>query len=84
MLIDAVIEDTRWQAVDLAALCDRAATATLEAALVKRPMVVAYRMAAFSWWLVLRLAMVEDWGLLEFKAAWDSQGCRRAVLAYSL
>ncbi|MBT5007457.1 MAG: lipid-A-disaccharide synthase [Halieaceae bacterium] len=29
-------------------------TATLEAALIKRPMVVTYRMAAFSWWLVTR------------------------------
>lgn len=33
-------------------------TATLEAALVKRPMVVAYRMAAFSWWLVLKLVRI--------------------------
>ncbi len=31
-------------------------TATLEALLLKRPMVVAYRMATFSWWLVTRLA----------------------------
>jgi lipid-A-disaccharide synthase len=30
-------------------------TATLEAALLKRPMVVAYRMAGFSWWLISRL-----------------------------
>lgn len=30
-------------------------TATLEAALLKRPMVVAYRMAPLSWWLVSRL-----------------------------
>lgn len=34
-------------------------TATLEAALLKRPMVVAYRMAAFSWWLISRLARTE-------------------------
>lgn len=33
-------------------------TATLEAALVKRPMVVTYRMAAFSWWLVTRLVKI--------------------------
>lgn len=30
-------------------------TATLEASLLQRPMVVAYRMAALSWWLVSRL-----------------------------
>ena len=30
-------------------------TATLEATLLKRPMVVAYRMARASWWLVSRL-----------------------------
>lgn len=34
-------------------------TATLEAALLKRPMVVAYRMAAFSWWLITRLVSTE-------------------------
>ena len=34
-------------------------TATLEAALLKRPMVVAYRMAALSWWLVTRLVSTE-------------------------
>lgn len=33
-------------------------TATLEAALVKRPMVVTYRMAAFSWLLVTRLVKI--------------------------
>lgn len=33
-------------------------TATLEAALVKRPMVVSYRMAAFSWWLVTHLVKI--------------------------
>lgn len=33
-------------------------TATLEAALVKRPMVVTYRMAAFSWWLVTKLVRI--------------------------
>ncbi|MEH6585354.1 MAG: lipid-A-disaccharide synthase [Halioglobus sp.] len=33
-------------------------TATLEAALVKRPMVVTYRMAAFSWFLVTRLVKI--------------------------
>jgi len=33
-------------------------TATLEAALIKRPMVVTYRMAAFSWWLVTRLVKI--------------------------
>ena len=33
-------------------------TATLEAALVKRPMVVTYRMAAFSWWLVTKLVKI--------------------------
>lgn len=33
-------------------------TATLEAALIKRPMVVTYSMAAFSWWLVTRLVKI--------------------------
>ena len=34
-------------------------TATLEAALLKRPMVVAYRMSLLSWWLVSRLVKTE-------------------------
>ncbi|WP_262500806.1 lipid-A-disaccharide synthase [Pseudohalioglobus sediminis] len=34
-------------------------TATLEAALLKRPMVVAYRMGALSWWLITRLVHTE-------------------------
>jgi lipid-A-disaccharide synthase len=34
-------------------------TATLEAALYKRPMVVAYRMAAFSWFLISRMVKSE-------------------------
>ncbi len=34
-------------------------TATLEAALLKRPMVVAYRMSGLSWWLVSRLVKTE-------------------------
>ncbi len=38
-------------------------TASLEAALLKRPMVVAYRMAALSWFLVSRLVKTEYAGL---------------------
>jgi lipid-A-disaccharide synthase len=34
-------------------------TATLEAALLKRPMAVAYRMSPLSWWLVSRLVKTE-------------------------
>ncbi len=34
-------------------------TATLEAMLLKKPMVVTYRMAALSWWLVKRLVHIE-------------------------
>lgn len=34
-------------------------TATLEAALLRRPMVVGYRMGAFSWWLITRLVNTE-------------------------
>jgi lipid-A-disaccharide synthase len=30
-------------------------TATLEAALLKRPMVIAYKMAPLSWWLMQRI-----------------------------
>ena len=38
-------------------------TATLEAMLLKRPMVIAYRMAAFSWALISRLLTVKYAGL---------------------
>ena len=38
-------------------------TATLEAMLLKRPMVITYRMAAFSWALISRLVTVEYAGL---------------------
>lgn len=38
-------------------------TATLEAALLKRPMVIAYRMAGFSWWLISRLVKTAFVGL---------------------
>ena len=38
-------------------------TASLGAALLKRPMVVAYRMAALSWFLVSRLVKTEYAGL---------------------
>lgn len=46
-------------------------TATLEAALLKRPMVVAYRMAAFSWWLVTRLAHTQHVALPNVLAGGD-------------
>ena len=38
-------------------------TATLEAMLLKRPMVIAYRMAAFSWAVISRLATIKYVGL---------------------
>lgn len=38
-------------------------TATLECALLKRPMVIAYRMPALSWWLIKRKAYQPYYGL---------------------
>lgn len=38
-------------------------TATLECALLKRPMVIAYRMPALSWWLIRRKAYQPYYGL---------------------
>jgi lipid-A-disaccharide synthase len=38
-------------------------TATLEAALLKRPMVITYRMQAFSWWLMKRKSYQPYFGL---------------------
>jgi len=38
-------------------------TATLEAALYKKPMVIGYRIPAFSYWLMRRKALVSDIGL---------------------
>ena len=38
-------------------------TATLEAALLKRPMVITYRMPRLSWWLMKRRAYLPDVGL---------------------
>jgi lipid-A-disaccharide synthase len=38
-------------------------TATLEAMLLKKPMVIAYRMAALSWWLISRLVRTPYAGL---------------------
>jgi lipid-A-disaccharide synthase len=38
-------------------------TATLEAALVKRPMVITYRMPALSWWLMKRKSYQPYYGL---------------------
>ena len=35
------------------------ATVTLEAALLKRPMVVAYKLASLTWWLAQRLVKTE-------------------------
>ena len=44
---------------DALAACDVAlvasGTATLEAALIKRPMVITYRMSRWSWWLMKRM-----------------------------
>lgn len=49
------------QSHDVLAACDVAAvasgTATLEAALFKRPMVIGYAMPALSWWLMKRKAL---------------------------
>ena len=46
-------------AQDALAACDvslvASGTATLEAALIKRPMVIAYRMSPWSWWLLKRM-----------------------------
>jgi lipid-A-disaccharide synthase len=41
------------------AVLSAAGTATLEAALLKRPLVVAYRTGALSWWLLSRLVSTE-------------------------
>lgn len=38
-------------------------TATLECALLKRPMVITYRMPAFSWWMIKRKSYLPYFGL---------------------
>jgi len=49
------------------AACDAAlvasGTATLEAALFKRPMVIAYRVPALTYWMMRRRALIQDIGL---------------------
>lgn len=56
--VEADIHILTGQSHQALAACDvtliASGTATLEAALFKRPMVIAYHMAAFSWWMMQR------------------------------
>jgi lipid-A-disaccharide synthase len=55
------VSDQAFQAADLALLAS--GTATLEAALYRLPMVIAYRVPALTYWLMKRKALVKRIGL---------------------
>jgi lipid-A-disaccharide synthase len=62
--VDAFVQLVPGRSHDVLAACDctliASGTATLEAALFKRPMVIGYRMHAFSWWL-MRRKQLQPW-----------------------
>ena len=62
--VEKVLTIVRGQSHAVLAACDctliASGTATLEAALYKRPMVIAYRMHAISWWL-MRRKQLQPW-----------------------
>ncbi|MEG0052375.1 MAG: lipid-A-disaccharide synthase [Comamonas sp.] len=62
--VDAWLQLVKGQSHDVLAACDctliASGTATLEAALFKRPMVISYRMHPISWWL-MRRKQLQPW-----------------------